>query len=193
MEILNFIINDLYLYILGILIIFFIWNIFSTKKIILLPELIPYSMHYKNVRAVLTPEEWKVLAKIQYKKSNSTCDICGAKGRLECHEIWEFNDSKKVQKLIGLTGLCRDCHRVKHIGLARKMGWFEDTLDHMCKVNKISRKKALNFIKIAENQVRQRNFEFNLDLTFLNQYSSILLRKFSKRENENCQVIQGNY
>ncbi len=193
MEIVNFIIKDLYLFVLGVLILFFLWNFFTSKKIVLLPELIPYPMHYKNVRAVLSNEEWKLVAKTQYAKSQGRCDICGARGRLECHEVWEFSDFSKTQKLIGLTGLCSDCHRVKHIGLARKMGWFEDTLAHMCKVNKISRRKALKYIEYAEEQVKQRNFEYSLDLRYLNQFSNILYRKFSKRENENCKVIQGNY
>ncbi len=193
MEIIKFIINDLYLYVLGALIIFFLWNYLTAKKVKLLPELIPYPMHYKNVRAVLSNDEWKAVAKTQYAKSQGRCDICGARGRLECHEVWEFNDSSKVQKLSGLTGLCKDCHRVKHIGLARKMGWFEDTLDHMCKINKISRRKALKYIEYAETQVKQRNFEYSLDLRYLNNFSDILSRKYTKRENDNCKIIQGNY
>lgn len=196
MEIINFIKqNEFTIYFglgfFGLLIVFLIFK--STKKIILMPELIPYAMHYKNVRAVLSTEDWQKLAKIKYKESNYRCDICGVKARLECHEIWEFNDSRLIQSLSGLTCLCSDCHRVKHIGLARKMGWFGDALYHMAKVNKISQSKARSLVDIAEEQVKNRRDEYSLDLTYLNRYSNILPRKYSKRENENCMRIGGNY
>lgn len=163
------------------------------KKVVLLPELIPYSMHGKNVRAVLSAEDWKELARIVYKEAGHHCEICGAKGQMECHEIWDFNDKKLIQKLVGLITLCPDCHRVKHIGLARKMGWFGDALDHMAKVNRISKKKAKKYIEYAEMEVKKRKEEYDLDLTYLNKLKKILPRKYGKRENENCVSIRGNW
>jgi hypothetical protein len=163
------------------------------KKLILAPELIPYSMHYKNVRAVLSGEEWRNLAKLKYKEANYRCEICGVKGRVECHEVWHFNDRKLVQSLVGLVTLCSDCHKVKHIGLARKMGWFGDSLYHMSKVNGISIGKAKKYIEYAEIEVKKRREEYDLDLTYLNNYRNVLSRKFSTRENDNCVRIQGNY
>jgi len=165
----------------------------SSKRPKLLPELIPYSMHYKNVRSVLSDEDWKEVARISYKNSNHRCDICGARGRMECHEIWDFNDKKLVQKLVGLTTLCHECHQVKHIGLARKLGWFGDALEHMSKINGISINKCKKYIEYAEMEVKKRREEYDLDLTFLNSYKNILPRKYTKRENDNCRQIKGNW
>lgn len=165
------------------------------KKIILVPELIPYTMHGKNVRAVLSAEDWQAVARNSYKEAGHRCEICNAKGRLECHEIWKFNDKKLVQSLVGLITLCPDCHRVKHIGLARKMGWYGDALEHMAKVNGISKGKAKQYIEYAEVEVKGRKQEFDLDLTYLNNYRKIasLPRKYGSRENENCVSIRGNW
>ncbi len=192
-EILDFIIKYGYYYVAGLFIFFILFNIFWTKKLKLTPELIPYRMHYKNVRAVLSEADWRNLAKTIYKESNYKCDICGARERLECHEVWQFNDRKSVQALVGLTTLCSDCHRVKHIGLARKMGYFEDALEHMCKVNQISRRYAKKVIDWNEKEVSKRNKDYNLDLRFLNKYRNILPRQYSSNEIDNCKVINDNY
>lgn len=162
------------------------------RKLILLPELIPYSMHYKNVRAILSPDNWHNVAKITYKNSNYKCDICNTKGKLECHEIWHFDDKNLRQKLVGLTSLCPDCHRVKHIGLAKKMGYYKSTIKHMAKVNGISVAKAERYVEYAEIEVKKRKGDYALDLTYLNKYSSDLPRRYTAYENGGCQDIKGN-
>jgi hypothetical protein len=167
----------------GLVVIFFIFK--SNKKIILYPELIPYPMHYKNVRAVLSDKMWKELAKSVYKSSNYKCDICGFKGALECHEVWNFDNRRFIQKLVGLTTLCHRCHQVKHIGLARKMGYFMNAIRHMAKVNGISNRKAKRLVGYAEVEVKKHREEYDLDLTYLNEYVDILKRRFSNRENDN--------
>lgn len=198
METINLILNHLtavYIVIgvLAVIILFFILK--PGKKLILYPELIPYAMHGKNVRAVLTAEDWQTVARISYKEAGHRCEICNAKGKLECHEIWKFNDKKLIQSLVGLITLCPDCHRVKHIGLARKMGWYGDALEHMAKVNGISKKKARQYIEYAEIEVKNRKDEYDLDLTYLNNYKKEagLPRKYKSRENENCANIRGNW
>jgi hypothetical protein len=198
MEIINFILkHHSYFYVgLSVFAVIIIGLILKPgKKLILTPELIPYHMHGKNVRAVLSQEDWQNVARHSYKEAGHRCEICNAKGRLECHEIWNFNDKKLIQSLAGLITLCPDCHRVKHIGLARKMGWYGDALEHMAKVNGISKAKARKFIEYAEIEVKNRPNEYQLDLTFLNQYRKIadLPRKYTNNENHNCQNIKGNY
>lgn len=190
---LDHVINYGYFYLLIFLFLFYIFTPNGYSKLKLTPELIPYKMHYKNARSVLSMEDWKKVAKLTYKESNYKCDICGANDRLECHEVWGFNDRKKVQSLLSLTTLCPDCHRVKHIGLARKMGWFEDSIKHMAKINKISTKQAKKFVEYAEKEVKRKNKDYALDLTYLNRYRSILPRQYSNYENENCSMIDNNF
>ncbi len=162
------------------------------KKLKLFPELIPYPMHYKNVRAVLSAEDWKNIAKIIYKKSKFQCDICANKGRLECHEIWDFDENNHYQRLVGLTSLCPLCHQVKHIGFAKKRGLWKETIQHMATVNNISIGQAKKNVYYAELLVKKRNKEYFLDLTYLNQFS-FLPRKYTNYENNSCQSIRGNY
>lgn len=190
---LDYIINYGYYYILLIFLLLIAFYPNDYGKLKLSPELIPYKMHFKNARAVLSFEDWKKIAKITYKESNYRCDICGANDRLECHEVWDFNDKKNIQKLVSLSTLCPECHRVKHIGLARKMGWFEDTISHMAKVNNISKRKTKKYVEYAEKEVRKRNKEYTLDLTFLNKYRNVLPRQYSNCENENCSIIDNNF
>ena len=56
-----------------------------------------------------------------------------------CHEIFEFDDQKLIQKLTKLVALCPDCHMVKHIGLAEVNGNLKKATKHFMKVNKTSK------------------------------------------------------
>lgn len=37
-----------------------------------------------------------------------------SKVRLECHEVWDYDDAMRVQRLSELVALCTRCHQVKH-------------------------------------------------------------------------------
>ena len=134
-------------------------------------ELVPKSNWYKNVRSEVTKEEWNILRKNCYRKANYTCEICGGKGTewpVECHEIWEYNDRKHIQKLIGLISLCPDCHKLKHIGRTQIMGEYDLAINHFMKVNNITRKEAENEIKKAVVIWNKRNkYSWILDLDFI--------------------------
>lgn len=106
-------------------------------------EPIPKSCHYSNVRTNVKPKEWDIIRHISYEKADNKCEICGQTGleqgykhRVECHEIWKYDDKKKVQKLIGLISLCPLCHQVKHIGRSMAMGRQKITFNHIKMVNK---------------------------------------------------------
>ena len=59
-----------------------------------------------------------ILDESYYFTTNHACGICGAGGRLNCHELWQYDDKKHIQKLMGFIALCDMCHHVKHIGFA---------------------------------------------------------------------------
>lgn len=176
----------------GVGVLLFLWIVLPKKKLKLVPELIPYKMHYKNARAVMSSEDWKKIALLTYKDSNFKCDICEATGRIECHEKWDFDDKNKMQKLVGLTTLCHDCHQVKHIGLAKKMGFFRKARKHMSKVNKVTEWNCQREISRLENYVKSQKAEYQLNLTYLNKFSNILPRQYSENENMNCRKIENN-
>ena len=81
-------------------------------------ELVPSSAWWKNLRAKITEKEWDMIRHETYLKYGYMCGICGSKGRMNCHELWKYNDISHVQKLVGFIALCDMCHHVKHIGLA---------------------------------------------------------------------------
>jgi hypothetical protein len=81
-------------------------------------ELVPRGSWYDNMRSVLPKTEWDKLRKSVYAEYDHRCGICGAEARLNCHEIWEYDDQQHIQTLRGFIALCDWCHHVKHLGLA---------------------------------------------------------------------------
>jgi hypothetical protein len=114
------------------------------KTIKLIPELIPRTSFFKNLRSMLTSEQWDIIRKATYQKASHRCEICDADGRIECHEIWEYNDNEKnsIQKLVGLIALCPKCHEVKHLGFAQLNGRLKEAMRHMSKINGMTNKET---------------------------------------------------
>ncbi len=90
-----------------------------SKQYLLTIELVPQSVFYDNVRALLTQSQWDVVRKQVYSQAYYVCQICGGVGPkhpVEAHEIWQYDDKLLTQTLVGMVGLCPSCHQVKHIG-----------------------------------------------------------------------------
>jgi len=92
------------------------------------------------MRKVMSQWDWDVLRKKIYADYGHKCGICGATGRLDCHELWEYDDQEQMQTLRGFIALCDLCHHVKHIGLARILAdegkiSMEDIIAHFLQVN----------------------------------------------------------
>ncbi len=120
------------------------------KKLKLELELIPRSSFFENLRSLFPASEWDILRRDCYKKANYRCEICGGRGDfhpVECHEIWSYDFKESEQKLEGLIALCPSCHQVKHWGLSQMRGLEEKCLDHFCKVNQLSKKEAIPYIR----------------------------------------------
>jgi nitrate/TMAO reductase-like tetraheme cytochrome c subunit len=95
----------------------------------------------------------------------------GPKHPVECHEIWEYDDEKLIQKLVGMIALCPDCHMVKHIGLARLQGRSEKALKHLMKVNSLKKKDAQKYIADAFRTWADRSEKkWALDISCLKKY-----------------------
>lgn len=82
-------------------------------------EFLPEEIHEPSLRELLINsgkrKEWNIIRKKVYEKDGCACSVCGAKGRLDCHEIWEYENKKHIQKLVGFTSLCFLCHMIKHV------------------------------------------------------------------------------
>jgi UDP-N-acetylglucosamine transferase subunit ALG13 len=67
------------------------------------PELVPKTCWYSNVRSCVSPNDWDILRKECFTLINNLCEICGGKGNkwpVECHEVWEYDEANKIQKLV---------------------------------------------------------------------------------------------
>lgn len=120
----------------------------NMKQIILAPDLVPSTSWFKNLRNK-DPKAWEIIRKASYAKAENQCEICGAKGKLHCHENWSYNEQSGIQKLESLISLCADCHEVKHIGLAEVKGRLEQALTHMIKINGIKLEEAIGIVREA--------------------------------------------
>jgi hypothetical protein len=152
-------------------------------------ELIPKTTFFTNVRSLVRKNEWDSIRKKCYSIAGNKCEICGGKGErwpVECHEIWQYNFATNMQSLKGLIALCPACHEVKHIGLARINGRFDEAVEHFMRVNQIPKIVALKEIKKAFNEWEKKNeVRWKLDTTFLKSYANPRPNQTSLSNGEN--------
>lgn len=101
-------------------------------------ELVPASSWGDNLRSVLRKSEWDRLRRDCYQRAGHRCEVCGGVGTkhpVECHEIWQYDETDCVQTLVGLIALCPACHRCKHPGQAQAIGLGHLVVPHLRKVN----------------------------------------------------------
>lgn len=105
-------------------------------------ELVPSSTWGTNLRSVLRISRWHTLRRWCYERAGHVCEICGGSGleqgrghAVECHERWQYDDVRGMQKLVGVIALCPACHRCKHVGRAIAVGAGKPTLRHLARVN----------------------------------------------------------
>lgn len=159
-------------------------------------ELVPHTMHYKNVRAVLSKEAWKTVCTITHREHRLRCCECGATGRLECHEQWEYSppgrERRAVMRMTRMLSLCHLCHMGKHIKFAERNGELPAVKRHLMRVYQLNSVQLWWKVCKAVALVRkQSRYEYDLDLTFLNhtRFSAVhkqLGRTFSNKENKYC-------
>lgn len=170
-------------------------------------ELIPYSMNYKNARAVLTVDAWCLLRYLCLKSDGAQCSECGStdKEDLECHEVWEYRslvrqDRKNpvhTMKLTKMRMLCHLCHMGKHLGFARKNpDEYAKVRVHLLRVHGLSESALDERERAAFEQVEELDDcgVRELDLTYLNddQFQFVRYRSgrklFSTNEVMNCRA-----
>jgi hypothetical protein len=167
------------------------------KKKLLLIELVPKTCHFSNVRTTVSKKDWDKIRFISYELANNKCEICGDTGKkqgyshnVECHEVWEYDDVNKTQKLIGLISLCPTCHQVKHFGRAIAIGKEKQAYSQLAKVNKWKEDEIDNHILESFQTYKERSkHEWKLDITLLTKEPyNIKLKPIKKRIFENKPV-----
>ena len=161
----------------------------GTNKLLTV-ELVPKTCWWSSVRTTVKKEEWDKIRFISYEAANHKCEICGDTGKnqgykhnVECHEIWEYDDENKIQKLIGLISLCPTCHQVKHIGRAIAIGKHQEAYNQLAKVNKWTKQQVEQHILESFEIHRERSkYEWDLDISILTEEPyEIKLKNTKKR------------
>ncbi len=146
-------------------------------------ELVPSTSWYENLRKHMTEKSWDTIRKKVYADYGHKCAICGAEGRLNCHEIWEYDDRKHIQELAGFIALCDLCHHVKHIGLAGILASkgeldYEKIVEHFCRVNNCDKHTFERHREMAFDQWQKRSqHKWRVDL---GEYKEVIKREGRK-------------
>jgi hypothetical protein len=102
-------------------------------------ELVPKTCWFSNVRNHVSNEEWKAISRQVSCGALNRCQICGGRSpigaRVECHEVFLYDEQTRTQKLVSLVALCRPCHSVKHIGRTQMEGHEPEALVQLATVN----------------------------------------------------------
>jgi hypothetical protein len=126
---------------------------------------------------MISSKDWDKLRFASYDLAQNKCEICGGNGleqgykhRVECHEVWEYDDKSHTQKLIRLISLCVKCHLVKHIGRANAMGKQPEVFKQLEKINKWTHKEVVEHVANSFELYKERSkYQWTLDLSILNQ------------------------
>lgn len=108
-------------------------------------EMVPEGAWDRSLRKRLRQSYWDKIRKQAYAASGHRCAVCGAEGRLSCHEVWDYDDADHIQRLAGFVALCALCHAVKHLGMARILAGkgaldYDEVVRHYASVNGVTKK-----------------------------------------------------
>lgn len=143
----------------------------SFRQARLTVELVPATSWGANLRTVLPKADWDRLRKRAYRDAGYRCEICRERGPthpVECHELWEYDDTNGVQRLLGLIALCPSCHAVKHLGLSYAEGDGDAAFARLMRVNGWSAALARMYVDLVfEIWTIRSKMEWRLDLRWL--------------------------
>jgi hypothetical protein len=101
-------------------------------------EFIPAPCRGQNLHALLPRSEWDAIRRQVYASTGHHCAACGASGLpLQANEQWEYDDARRVQRLVGLICLCERCHAVAHSNWTQGVRRFTqaELRAHFCRIN----------------------------------------------------------
>lgn len=153
-------------------------------------ELIPKTCFYSNVRTLLPKKYWDLLRRASYAKAEYKCEICGESGKdqgynheVECHEIWDYDDTLKVQILTGLIALCPKCHQVKHFGRTSAIGLQAEAFKRMERVNNWTHKECVTHLAESMVEWGERSlYKWRLDIGILKELVEIPAKLITEAE-----------
>lgn len=144
------------------------------KDLKLTIELVPKTCFYSNVRSEVDKNTWDIIRWKTYRLANNKCEICsgvGDKWKVECHEIWFYDDKNYNQVLKGFIALCPNCHKTKHTGFSNLNGEIDIVIKQLMSVNNLSKEQAMQYITDSFDIWEKRSrFKWNLDISYIEKY-----------------------
>jgi len=134
-------------------------------------ELVPQSSHYNNLRKMLTATQWKKLRSKIIPPLENKCVICkgSSRGRsLDLHEVWEYDRSTGVQKLVRLEGLCASCHECKHFYFTKMRGNEKRARERLQRLNHLSDIQMHEYeLKVHREYLLNSSINWTLDVSLI--------------------------
>ena len=124
------------------------------------PWMVPQTLWGKNLRALLSKDEWDVVRKCAYDAAGNRCRVCGGRGPqwpVEANEAWDYDDETRVQTLKGVIALCPNCHHVRHWGKMTVDGREEEVVAWVMHINGWTRAMAEEAAAFAFDQWERRS------------------------------------
>lgn len=162
----------------------------------LIINLVPQTSWGRNMRAMMTKDEWKAFARTRiYALTGSVCLVCGGRGShwpVEADEVWRYDDDRLIQRLHKVVPLCPLCHEVRTCGLASANGREYEVARHLAWVERIPVKQARNRIAKAMIKWQERSQEnWTIDLSAAKEKYGINLKHENKLTDEvNSRLVQ---
>jgi len=163
---------------------------------LLTPELVPKTSWYSNVRSEVSRDVWDAIRSYFRKPS---CQYCGAKTKLFCHEVWKYDDVNYIQKLTDFRSICGMCHHIKHLGLAGLMAKrgdldYSQLIRHYCAVNGCTEADFLQDREETFELWRERSsHEWTVDISYLDSLNIVSVRAWMKAHPDEVQSIKEHY
>lgn len=134
-------------------------------KLVLQIEPRPSSTWGITLATLLPKKEWDQIRHECYRIADYECVICGStEGPLHAHEVWGFDDRRKIQKLVDVECLCKRCHDVKHFGrstMVYSRNYQAELIAHWCKVNSKTRQNfEAHLAEIKEMSRKRANYYY---------------------------------
>ncbi|SDZ11557.1 hypothetical protein [Nitrosomonas sp. Nm33] len=106
-----------------------------------------------NLHKVLKRTTWLKLSKDTFQKANGKCEICDTPyARLDCHEVWHYDDFRYIQELVRLMAICFLCHRVIHYNTNHfwtETAW-ANVIKHFKEINQVDTSAMSENLQAAE-------------------------------------------
>lgn len=126
----------------------------TVQQLKLIPELVPAPLWGKSLanlarKSIKYNRLWRAIQRKELMRSGGRCEYCGSTIGLSVHEVWDYDDIKCVQKLIGFKVSCKHCSLVNHFGFASVNELDDVAFEHFMQINSLSRKEAEKLISEA--------------------------------------------